>query len=556
MEVSVLDAVAITAAMVRGDFDTSSSIMFLLRVGEILEEWTHKKSVADLATSMALGVDKVWRLVDGQEVLTTTDEVKAGDHIVVRTGNMIPLDGIVVSGEMTVNQASLTGESLPVRRSEGGYVYAGTVVEEGVCTVRVERTSGSGKYDRIVRMIEESEKLKSRTEDKASHLADHLVPYSLAGTILTWLITKNVQRAISILMVDFSCALKLSMPLAVLSAMREAGSYGIAVKGGVFLENVSEARTIVFDKTGTLTHASPRVRRVISFGGNDEKEMLRIAACLEEHYPHSMARAVVEAARDGLPHDDERHSEVEYVVAHGIASIVEGRKVIIGSRHFVFEDENCRIPRGEKRRFNDLPSEYSHLYLAIDGKLAAVICIEDPVKEEAPAVVRQLHETGISKVVMMTGDNRHTAENVSGQLGVDEVFAEVLPEDKAAFIRSEHSNGRKVIMIGDGVNDTPALSEADVGIAISDGAAIAREVADITISDDDLNALVTLKQLSDALMNRIRFNYRFIMSFNTSLILLGAFGIMQPSMSALLHNLSTIGISLRSMTDLLCKNGE
>ncbi len=556
MEVSVLDAVAITAAMVRGDFDTSSSIMFLLRVGEILEEWTHKKSVADLATSMALGVDKVWRLVDGQEVLTTTDEVKAGDHIVVRTGNMIPLDGIVVNGEMTVNQASLTGESLPVRRSEGGYVYAGTVVEEGVCTVRVERTSGSGKYDRIVRMIEESEKLKSRTEDKASHLADHLVPYSLAGTILTWLITKNAQRAISILMVDFSCALKLSMPLAVLSAMREAGSCGIAVKGGVFLENVSEARTIVFDKTGTLTHAAPRVRRVISFGGNDEKEMLRIAACLEEHYPHSMARAVVEAARDGLPHDDERHSEVEYVVAHGIASIVEGRKVIIGSRHFVFEDENCRIPRGEKRKFNNLPSEYSHLYLAIDGKLAAVICIEDPVKEEAPAVIRKLHEIGISKVVMMTGDNRHTAENVSGQLGMDEVFAEVLPEDKAEFIRSEHKEGRKVIMIGDGVNDTPALSEADVGIAISDGAAIAREVADITISDDDLNALVTLKQLSDALMNRIRFNYRFIMTFNTSLILLGAFGIMQPSMSALLHNLSTIGISLRSMTDLLCKNGE
>lgn len=551
LEVPVLDAVAITTAMVRGDFDTSSSIMFLLRVGEILEEWTHKKSVADLANTMSLGVDKVWMLAGGQEVLTPVDRVKAGDLIVVRTGNMIPLDGRVVSGEMTVNQSSLTGESLPVPRSAGGYVYAGTVVEEGVCTVQVEKVSGSGKYDRIVRMIEESEKLKSRTEDKASHLADHLVPYSLAGTILTYLITRNATRAISILMVDFSCALKLSMPLAVLSAMREAGNHDIAVKGGVFMENVSEAKTIVFDKTGTLTHATPKVRMVVPFGGNDEHEMLRIAACLEEHYPHSMARAVVEAAKAGLPHDDERHSKVEYVVAHGIASIVDDKKVIIGSRHFVFEDEGCKVPRGEKRKFNSIPSEYSHLYLAIDGKLAAVICIEDPIKAEAPQVVRSLHALGIDRVVMMTGDNRNTAESVAASIGLDEVFAEVLPEDKAAFIKSEHDAGRKVIMVGDGVNDTPALSEADVGIAISDGAAIAREVADITISVDDLRALVMLKKLSDALMQRIHFNYRFIMSFNTMLILLGVAGIMPPATSALLHNLSTIGISLKSMTDLI-----
>jgi len=551
IEVSILDAVAITTAMVRGDFATASSIMFLLRVGEILEEWTHKKSVADLARTMSLGVDKVWLLADGQEVLTPVTKIRTGDRIVVRTGNMIPLDGRVLSGDMMVNQASLTGESLPVHRTEGGYVYAGTVVEEGNCIIEVGQNAGSGKYDRIVRMIEESEKLKSRTEDKAAHLADHLVPYSLAGTILTWLITKNAQRALSILMVDFSCALKLSMPLAVLSAMREASLHHISVKGGVFLENVSEADTIVFDKTGTLTHAVPTVAKVVPFGDHDPQEMLRVAACLEEHYPHSMARAVVEAAKAGPSHEEEMHSTVEYVVAHGISSRVDGKRVIIGSRHFVFEDEKCTIPRGEKRKFNALPAEYSHLYLAVDGKLAAVICIEDPIRKEAPEVVRLLHESGIRKVVMMTGDSRHTAEAVAARLGLDEVHAEVLPEHKAAFIEAEHAAGRKVIMIGDGVNDAPALSAADVGIAISDGAAIAREVADITISEDDLYSLVTLRHLSTALMRRIRYNYRFIMSFNSALIALGVAGILPPATSALLHNTSTIAISLKSMTDLL-----
>ena len=551
IEVSILDAVAITTAMVRGDFATASSIMFLLRVGEILEEWTHKKSVADLARTMSLGVDKVWLLADGQEVLTPVTKISTGDRIVVRTGNMIPLDGRVVSGDMMVNQASLTGESLPVHRTEGGYVYAGTVVEEGNCIIEVGQNAGSGKYDRIVRMIEESEKLKSRTEDKAAHLADHLVPYSLAGTILTWLITKNAQRALSILMVDFSCALKLSMPLAVLSAMREASLHHISVKGGVFLENVSEADTIVFDKTGTLTHAVPTVAKVVPFGDHDPQEMLRVAACLEEHYPHSMARAVVEAAKAGPSHEEEMHSTVDYVVAHGISSRVDGKKVIIGSRHFVFEDEKCTIPRGEKRKFNTLPAEYSHLYLAVDGKLAAVICIEDPIRKEAPEVVRLLHESGIRKVVMMTGDSRHTAEAVAARLGLDEVHAEVLPEHKAAFIEAEHAAGRKVIMIGDGVNDAPALSAADVGIAISDGAAIAREVADITISEDDLYSLVTLRNLSTALMRRIHYNYRFIMGFNSALIALGVAGILPPATSALLHNSSTIAISLKSMTDLL-----
>ncbi len=551
LEVSVLDAVAITTAMVRGDFNTSSSIMFLLKVGEILEEWTHKKSVADLASTMSLGVDKVWLLADGQEILTPVSRVKEGDHIVVRTGNMIPLDGCVISGDMMVNQASLTGESLPVHRTEGGYVYAGTVVEEGVCTIEVGHNAGSGKYDRIVRMIEESEKLKSRTEDRAAHLADHLVPYSLAGTLLTWLITKNAARALSILMVDFSCALKLSMPLAVLAAMREAGTCHISVKGGVFLENVSEAETIVFDKTGTLTHAVPRVVRVVTFGGYDETEMLRVAACLEEHYPHSMARAVVEAAKAGPSHEEELHSTVDYVVAHGISSRVEGKKVIIGSRHFVFEDEKCLIPRGEKRRFNVLPSEYSHLYMAIEGKLAAVICVEDPIREEAADVIRLLHKEGVGKIVMMTGDSRHTAKAVAERIGLDEVYAEVLPENKAAFIEAEHAEGRKVVMIGDGVNDAPALSAADVGIAISDGAAIAREVADITISADDLYTLVTLRRLSEALMHRIRINYRFIMGFNSALIALGIAGILPPASSALLHNTSTIAISLKSMTDYL-----
>ncbi len=551
IEVAVLDATAITTAMLRRDTDTASSIMFLLKVGEILEEWTHKKSVADLASAMSLGVEKVWLIADGQEILTPIEKVRVGDRIVVRTGNMIPLDGSVAEGDLMVNQASMTGESLPVHREAGGYVYAGTVVEEGVGIIEVTQTSGSGKYDRVVKMIEESEKLKSKTEDKAAHLADHLVPYSLLGTALTYLVTRNATRALSILMVDFSCALKLSMPLAVLSAMREAGLHRISVKGGVFLETISEADTIVFDKTGTLTHAVPTVAQLIPFGGNDEKEMLRLAGCLEEHYPHSIAKAVVEAAKKGLPHDDEPHSKVEYVVAHGIASRVEGEKVVIGSYHFVFEDEGSTIPRGEKRKFNALPKEYSHLYMAIGGKLAAVICISDPVRREAPAVIARLHKAGFSRIVMMTGDSAHTAERVAKEVGVDDFRAEVLPEDKAAYIRAEHAAGRKVVMIGDGVNEAPALSEADVGIAISDGAAIAREVADITISEDDLFALVRLKLLSDALMRRIHSNYRMIMGFNSALIVLGVAGVLPPATSALLHNASTIAISLKSMTGLL-----
>ena len=553
LTVSVLDATAVTVSMVRGDFATAGSVMFMLRLGEILEEWTHKKSVADLAGAMSLNVDKVWLKADGTEVLVPIGDVKAGDCIVVRTGGMIPLDGKVVNGEATVNQASITGESMPVPKGPGSYVYAGTVAEEGECVIQVEKAVGSGRYDRLVKMIEESKKLKSTAEDKASRLADRLVPYTLGGTALTYLLTRNAMKALAVLMVDFSCALKLSMPIAVLSAMRESSGYHISVKGGRFMEAVANADTVVFDKTGTLTYATPTVAKVVSFDGYSASEMLRLAACLEEHYPHSMANAVVEEARRlGLDHK-EYHSQVEYVVAHGISSSVEDKKVVIGSAHFVFEDEGCVVPAGEEEKFNALPEEYSHLYLCIAGRLAAVICIADPLRKEAKSAIEALHACGISKVVMMTGDNRKTAQAVAREVGVDQFFAEVLPEDKANFVRQEKAAGRKVIMIGDGVNDTPALSEADVGIAINTGAAIAREIADVTIASEDLFELVTLRQLSQQLMRRIHRNYRFIVSFNCMLIALGVAGVIQPTTSALLHNASTLGISLDSMTDLLKK---
>ena len=553
LTVSVLDATAVTVSMVRGDFATAGSVMFMLRLGEILEEWTHKKSVADLAGAMSLNVDKVWLKADGTEILVPIGDVKAGDCIVVRTGGMIPLDGKVVDGEATVNQASITGESMPVPKGPGSYVYAGTVAEEGECVIQVEKAVGGGRYDRIVKMIEESEKLKSTAEGKASRLADRLVPYTLGGTALTYLLTRNAMKALAVLMVDFSCALKLSMPIAVLSAMRESSGYHISVKGGRFMEAVANADTVVFDKTGTLTYATPTVAKVVSFDGYSASEMLRLAACLEEHYPHSMANAVVEEARRlGLDHK-EYHSQVEYVVAHGISSSVEDKKVIIGSAHFVFEDEGCVVPAGEEEKFNALPEEYSHLYLCIAGRLAAVICIADPLRKEAKSAIEALHACGISKVVMMTGDNRKTAQAVAREVGVDQFFAEVLPEDKANFVRQEKAAGRKVIMIGDGVNDTPALSEADVGIAINTGAAIAREIADVTIASEDLFELVTLRQLSQQLMRRIHRNYRFIVSFNCMLIALGVAGVIQPTTSALLHNASTLGISLDSMTDLLKK---
>lgn len=556
IEVPVLDATAITVSMLRQDFNTASSIMFLLKIGEILEEWTHKKSVDDLARAMSLNIDSVWLKVGEQEVCVPIENVNVGDLVVVRTGSMIPLDGKVSEGEVMVNQASITGESLPVHKAVDSYVYAGTVVEEGECVVRVSKVSGSGHYDRIVHMIEESEKLKSVAEGKASHLADKLVPYSLGATALTYLITRNVTRAISILMVDFSCALKLAIPISVLSAMREGRNHQIAVKGGRFLEAVAEADTIVFDKTGTLTHACPTVAQVIPFGGQDAREMLRLAACLEEHYPHSIANAVVaEAKAQDLQHE-ERHSKVEYVVAHGISSIVEGQKAIIGSYHFVFQDESCVVPEGDEALFDSLPSQYSHLYLAIAGVLAAVICIEDPLRQEAADVVRSLHELGLKRVVMMTGDNEKTARSVAAAVGVDEYHAEVLPEDKANFIRQEHEAGRKVIMIGDGVNDSPALSEADAGISIASGAAIAREVADISLSAEDLYSLITLRKLAVGLMGRIQRDYRFIMSFNAMLILLGVAGILPPATSALLHNASTLAISLQSMTNLLAEDQE
>ena len=551
LSVAVLDGTAVAVSIFRGDFNTAGSVMFMLRLGEILEEWTHKKSVADLASAMSLRVDNVWQRVNGTEVLTKVTDIQPGDCIVIRTGGMIPLDGKVVEGEAMVNQSSLTGESMPVAKRPGSPVYAGTVVEEGECIVSVEKVSGSGRYDRVVRMIEESEKLKSTAEDKAARMADKLVPYTLGGTALTYLLTRNVTKMLAVLMVDFSCALKLAIPIAVLSAMRESSGHHISVKGGRFLEAVAEADTIVFDKTGTLTYAMPKVAQIVPFGGQNETEMLRLAACLEEHYPHSMANAVVEEAkRRGLTHE-EYHSQVQYVVAHGISSMVENKKVIIGSAHFVFEDEGCRIPEGEQEKFDGISASYSHLYLCIDGTLAAVICIHDPLRREARDAVKALHDCGFRNVVMMTGDNRRTAEAVAAEVGVDAVYAEVLPEDKATFIRQEKEKGHTVIMVGDGVNDSPALSEADAGIAISTGAAIAREIADITIASEDLFELVTLRQLSKALMKRIHGSYRFIVGFNLSLIALGVAGILPPTTSALLHNGSTLGISLKNMTNLL-----
>ncbi|MBP3872370.1 MAG: heavy metal translocating P-type ATPase [Lachnospiraceae bacterium] len=552
MEVSVLDAASITVSMLRGEFNTAGSVMFLLGIGDIMEEWTHRKSVEDLAGAMSLNVDRVWmRSSGGQEVLTSIDKIHENDVILVRTGNMIPLDGTVLEGDGMVNQASITGEPLPVHKRPGSMIYAGTVVDEGELAITVRQESGTGRYDRIVKMIEESEKLKSSTEDKASHLADKLVPWTLGASALTWLISGNAARAAAILMVDFSCALKLSMPISVLSAMREAGTHKISVKGGKFLENCSEASTIVFDKTGTLTCASPSVRGIEVFGGSDPDEMLRLAACLEEHYPHSMANAVVHEAQLRSLEHEERHSSVEYIVAHGIASSIDGEKVCIGSYHFIFEDEQAEIPEGESEHFDSLPDEYSHLYMAIDGRLAAVILIEDPLKAEAAEIVGKLHELGIQRVVMMTGDSDRTARAVAARVGVDGYYAEVLPEEKADFIRREHDAGRKVIMVGDGVNDSPALSESDCGVAINSGAAIAREIADITISEDDLHALITLKQLSDGLMDRIHGNYRRIITFNSFLMLMGALGVMPSTTTALLHNASTIAISLKSMTDIL-----
>ncbi len=551
LEVEVLDALSISVSMLRGDFATASSVMFLLGLSELLEEWTRKKSLGDLARCMSLNVDRVWLRTGDTQVLVPIGQVRPGDEIVLHTASVIPLDGKVVSGEASVNQASLTGESLAVLKSEGAVVYAGTVVEEGECVVRVDQQSGSGRYDQIVAMIEESEKLKSTTEDRAARLADKLVSYSLAGTALTYLITRNTLRAISILMVDFSCALKLSMPLAVLSAMRECGSHRITVKGGKFLEAVAKADTIVFDKTGTLTHATPTVAQVVPFGEWSEEKVLQVAACLEEHYPHSMANAVVKAAQQAGVSHEEMHSEVEYVVAHGISSRINGKKVLIGSQHFVFEDEGCHIPAGEQEKFDTLPEEYSHLYLAIGGVLAGVICVADPLREEASAVLNSLRKLGISKAVMMTGDNKRTAAAIAKQVGVDTYFAEVLPEDKARFVEEEKAAGRTVIMIGDGINDAPALSAADVGIAISDGAAIAREIADITVSADNLFDLVLLKMIANGLLKRINGNYRFVMGFNGTLIALGVAGVLPPATSALLHNLSTLAISVRSMTNLL-----
>lgn len=551
LEVEVLDALSIGVSMLRGDFSTAGSVMFLLRLGELLEEWTRKKSLGDLAHCMSLNVDRVWQLTAEGEVLVPISQIRTGDAIIVHTGSVIPLDGKVLDGEASVNQASLTGEAEPVRKAAGAVVYAGTVVEEGQITLTVEQQAGSGRYDQIVRMIENSEKLKSASETRAAALADKLVPYSLLGTAVTYALTRNATRAISILMVDFSCALKLSMPLAVLSAMRECGSYHITVKGGKYLEALANADTIVFDKTGTLTHATPTVVQVVPFGTRTEDEILGIAACLEEHYPHSMANAVVQAASaKGIRHD-EMHSEVQYVVAHGIASTIGGEKAVIGSQHFVFEDEGCYIPTTETAKFDALPPEYSHLYLAIGGVLAGVICIADPLREEAAEVLRQLRGLGIQKAVMMTGDNDRTASVIAKQVGVDAYYAEVLPEDKARFVDAEKAAGRTVIMLGDGINDSPALSAADVGIAISDGAAIAREIADITIAADSLRELVTLKAIANGLQHRTRANYRFIMSFNSMLIVLGAMGILPPATSALLHNASTLGVSLKSMTNLL-----
>lgn len=551
IEVPVLDATAIGVSMFRGDISTAGSVMFLLGIGEILEEWTHKKSVDDLARSMSLNISRVWLCNDGQEMLVPTTQIQTGDLVRVHMGNMVPFDGTVAEGEAMVNQASLTGESEPVRKYIESTVYAGTVVEEGELTIRVKETNGASKFDKIVTMIEESEKLKSGLESKAEHLADRLVPYTLLGTGITYLLTRNITKAISVLMVDFSCALKLAMPISVLSAIREASNYHVTVKGGRYLEAMAEADTIVFDKTGTLTKAQPTVKQVVAFNGMSENELLRIAACLEEHFPHSMAKAVVQAAIDRHLVHEELHSKVEYIVAHGISSKINDKKVVIGSYHFVFEDEKCAVPDGMMEAFDKLPSECSHLFMAIDHELAAVICIEDPLREEAAAVVRKLKETGISKVVMMTGDSDRTAKAIAARVGVDEYYSEVLPEDKASFVEEEKKAGRKVIMIGDGINDSPALSAADIGIAISDGAEIAREIADITVGADSLNELVTLKLISDGLMKRIHKNYRFIVGFNTGLIVLGVAGILQPATSALLHNTSTLMIGLKSMQDIL-----
>ena len=551
IEVPVLDATAIGVSVIRSDFETAGSVMFLLGIGEILEEWTHKKSVDDLARTMSLNVGKVWLVKNDNEVLVPSSEIEVGDKVVVRMGKIIPFDGQVTDGEAMVNQASLTGESAPVRKCENSYVYAGTVVEEGEITIKVKETGGSSKFEKIVMMIEESEKLKSALESKAEHIADKLVPYTLAGTGITYLLSRNVTKALSVLMVDFSCALKLAMPISVLSAIREASMHNITVKGGKFLEAVANADTIVFDKTGTLTKAQPTVAKVISFNGYEPDELLRIAACLEEHFPHSMANAVVDAARAKKLDHEEMHSKVEYVVAHGISTKINDKKVIIGSYHFVFEDEKCVVPEGKEELFKNLPNEYSHLYLAIGDSLAAVICIEDPLREEAEAVINSLRRAGISKIVMMTGDSDRTAKVIAKKVGVDEYYSEVLPEDKAKFVEKEKAKARKVIMIGDGINDSPALSAADVGIAISDGAEIAREIADITIGSDDLYNIVTLKLLSDSLMKRISKNYRNIVGFNTGLILLGVSGIIQPTTSALFHNTSTLLISLKSMQNLL-----
>ncbi len=551
LEVPVLDGAAIGMSVIRRDMDTAGSVMFLLGIGEILEEWTHKKSVDDLARSMSLNVSKVWMMKDGQQLLVSASDIREEDQIVVHMGNVIPFDGIVSEGEAMVNQSSLTGESVPVRKTADGYVYAGTVVEEGELTICVKETSGSTKFEKIATMIEESEKLKSSMEGKAEHLADQLVPYTLAGTALTYLITRNTTKALSVLMVDFSCALKLAMPISVLSAIREAGFYDITVKGGKFLEAAAEADTIVFDKTGTLTKARPAVVDVISFNGEDKDELLRMAACMEEHFPHSMAKAVVDAAKKKNLIHEENHSKVEYIVAHGISTTIDGKKAVIGSYHFVFEDEGCRIPEGMQETFDQLRPEHSHLYLAVEHSLAAVICIEDPLREEAADVVKDLKEAGIKKVVMMTGDSERTAGSIARRVGVDEYFSEVLPEDKAEFVEREKRQGHKVIMIGDGINDSPALSAADVGIAISDGAEIAREIADVTIGADNLNELVTLKKLSSLLMKRIHKNYRMIVGINTALILLGVGGIIQPTTSALFHNMSTLAIGLKSMEDLL-----
>ncbi|MDO5135569.1 MAG: heavy metal translocating P-type ATPase [Eubacteriales bacterium] len=551
VQVPVLDGAAIAVSVLRGDFATAGSVMFLLGVGELLEEWTHKKSVGDLARVMSLNVGKVWLRQGETEVLVNRESIRPGDEIVVRMGNVIPFDGTVIEGEAMLNQSSLTGEAVPVRRTEGGSVYAGTTVEEGEIVLTVKGVGGTSRYEKIAAMIEDTEKLKSGLESKAEHLADQLVPYTLAGTGLVYLLTGSVTKALSILMVDFSCALKLAMPISVLSAIREAGSHQITVKGGKFMEAVAEADTIVFDKTGTLTKAQPTVARVVSFCDRSEDEMLRFAACMEEHFPHSMAKAVVDAAkRRGLDHE-EMHSRVEYVVAHGISTTIEGKRAVIGSAHFVFEDEGCVIPEGGEALFEELPEEYSHLYLALEGKLAAVICIEDPLRKEAGEVVKALKEAGFSKVVMMTGDSERTARAVARQVGVDEYYAEVLPEDKAGFVEKEKKRGRRVIMLGDGINDSPALSAADAGIAVSEGAELAREIADITIGAGDLHSIVVLRAISKALMRRIRSNYRIIVSFNAGLLALGAAGILMPTTSALLHNTSTLFIGMRSMGRLL-----